>query len=252
MPEVSTALHHLLVDRQTNGEAELSVTSDSQQQSESSNVVYVKCSRCKGKFDTVQVYQSHMCGWTGKARRSLRYLVCHICSKVVRNLTEHVVAHTTEALHKCDICGKALKNKAYMEIHKRIHTGFKPYACSECSLSFRTASGLRKHKIIHSSVKPFQCDVCGKSFKTRDYWKTHSEIHSGKRAYVCKICGRDFVQDAAVRSHMKIAHSTGPKPARDYPCRICGKSFPNSHSMYNHLAGSFGENIYVQDMWKGV
>ena len=55
---------------------------------------------------------------------------------------------------QCDICHKKFRQRGYLNIHKRIHTGVMPYKCNICNRAFRQKTHVVKHKrTIHKLKK---------------------------------------------------------------------------------------------------
>ena len=46
-------------------------------------------------------------------------------------LEKHMMTHTGEKPHKCDVCDKSLKQKGDLQRHLLTHTGDKPHKCDE-------------------------------------------------------------------------------------------------------------------------
>lgn len=141
---------------------------------------------------------------------------------------------------KCSICDKVFKNKYYLKMHYRIHTGVKQYVCNDCGKSFTDASTLKYHTRTHTGEKPFSCDTCGKRFRCSYSVLVHMRTHTGEKPYLCNICGKRFTNLSAFKWHMAI--HTGE---RRYSCNICGKSFTQNGNLTAHMGTHTGEKRHV-------
>lgn len=55
---------------------------------------------------------------------------------------------------QCEVCHKKFRQRGYLNIHKRIHTGLMPYKCNICNRAFRQKTHVVKHKrTIHKLKK---------------------------------------------------------------------------------------------------
>ena len=55
---------------------------------------------------------------------------------------------------QCEVCHKKFRQRGYLNIHKRIHTGVMPYKCNICNRAFRQKTHVVKHKrTIHKLKK---------------------------------------------------------------------------------------------------
>ncbi|XP_028404576.1 zinc finger protein 107-like [Dendronephthya gigantea] len=54
---------------------------------------------------------------------------------------------------QCDICHKKFRQRGYLNVHKRIHTGLMPFKCNICNRSFRQKTHVVKHKRTIHKIK---------------------------------------------------------------------------------------------------
>ncbi|KAM9761755.1 uncharacterized protein ACNS7B_004075 [Menidia menidia] len=138
---------------------------------------------------------------------------------------------------KCDVCGKAFKNKYLLKNHQRTHTGEQHYSCKSCDKSFTQLSNLTYHMRIHTGEKPFSCNTCGRSFSQSGSLTAHMRTHT--RPYPGNMCGKSFQTNADLLSH--IRNHTAERP---YSCKTCGKSFNKSFNLTVHMRIHTGERPY--------
>lgn len=121
----------------------------------------------------------------------------------------------------CTICQAKFSRKAYLDAHKRTHTGEKPFQCMICTKLFSQKSSLNTHKKIHTGERSFACDVCDKRFANKSYLTAHRRIHDTKKlessnstnstilqsnANKCYICNRSFLREKNLIIHQNRKH----------------------------------------------
>ena len=230
------------------------------------------------KLDKPLVYGCNQCDYIGKTARNLRnhqtrthgerLLSCPTCSKTFamrKDLNQHIRTHTQR--YCCETCGKALKSKFALQLHRnsihlgikntyvkhylcticgklcnnktvyrehqnKEHLGVRPFACEVCGVAFFAKASLRVHRRIHSDVRSHMCDICGKAFKGTQSLRLHQNIHRQFRPHKCEECNKKFTQKGALVRHMRI--HTGERP---FKCRLCAASFNDYSILRRHMMG---------------
>lgn len=171
----------------------------------------------------------------------------------------------------CSECGKNFKTNAYLNIHKRIHTGAKPHKCAECGKRFNQKTELVLHQRKHTGERPFKCVECEKSFIRNSDLIVHRRLHTGERPYKCTDCEEGFIRSSLLTMHQKRYHM-GQKGFtcrecketfttsslltihqevhavhRSYLCSLCGKAFSHKSQLIIHHRTHTGERLYACD-----
>ena len=184
---------------------------------------------------------------------------CPMSFELSSNLSKHKMSHSTDAPHKCDVCGKGFSTLSDCNTHqhfvhhkktfpcpikkcrarksskKELNDHIKSshpvwnFKCEVCTMSFEHASGLSQHMLTHSQVKPFLCKHCGKRFLLQYSFEKHLLIHTGDRPHKCDVCDRAFTQKSGLERHLLL--HTGEKP---FPCSLCGRAFRQTSNRNKH------------------
>ncbi|XP_008294030.1 zinc finger protein 70-like [Stegastes partitus] len=176
------------------------------------------------------------------AEFQLKPIKCDVCGKAFKDkyhLKKHYRIHTGDKPYACNTCGKRFYEIYLMKYHQRTHTGEKPYSCEMCGKSFRKSGNLTIHIRTHTGERPYLCNTCGKRFTDSSTFKKHKAIHTGEKPYSCKICGKGLSSNSVLLVHMRT--HTGEKP---YLCTTCGKRFTDSSTYKKHAAIHTGEKPY--------
>ncbi|XP_050025432.1 uncharacterized protein [Dermacentor andersoni] len=123
----------------------------------------------------------------------------------------HMLTHSGERPHKCDLCPKSFAVISNLKAHRKIHLGQKDHACDVCGKRFYTSSDMKSHRTMHTGERPHQCDVCHERFGKRSNMKAHMMTHTGDRPFHCQRCPKRFAKASTLRTHVAKWHP--PEPA---------------------------------------
>ncbi|XP_064107768.1 zinc finger protein 835-like [Macrobrachium nipponense] len=193
---------------------------------------------CGKIFISKADYNRHMLIHTGERPHE-----CEICGKAFSlkgNLTKHMMLHTEEKSYHCPDCGKGFLKKGYIDQHMRVHTGEKPFVCPHCNRAFSLKGNLAQHIKLHTDEKSYSCMQCNKLFLKKSYLVQHMRVHSGLKPHKCNLCSRAFNLKGNLVQHLK-RHS-GRKP---FKCLECGKAFALKGALREHEKIHGGDKPFV-------
>ena len=204
-----------------------------------------KCDACNLTFETEAMLeshksQSHVCAiclevFCTKYKYQKHYgthvLTCPQCPCSFHNqkqLDRHMERHN---YMECDVCGKKVKGRARLKIHKEQVHSETSMPCDVCGKQYKGIKSLEQHKItIHGAEGRYKCDICGKQYLEKPRYEQHMRIHTGEKPYQCTICGKAFPLSSSLYVHTK-KHNTD----QSYSCTICGATYRNKYYLKSHM-----------------
>lgn len=163
------------------------------------------------------------------------YFIFSLCFTLIgfkekSNLTKHMIIHSGERPHTCDVCDASFKQLGHLLKHVLVHKPDKPFKCNVCAKGFKRKGHLKEHMVIHSGDFPFQCEFCQKKFRFKPNLKVHMMQHDGRKDYVCNVCDKAFTGKANLAQHV-LVHD----PDYKFTCDICKKTFRRKGHLKRHL-----------------
>ncbi|XP_064629404.1 uncharacterized protein LOC135488672 [Lineus longissimus] len=201
-----------------------------------------KCDQCSFVASHSIALRNHMKFHDGKAYQ------CSECSYRTWNgytLKSHkkLVHHYNGERVPCNLCGKALKTKASLMVHKkRKHEKQTLVRCSHCEFVTTNNTYLKAHVAKKHAPKPYQCEVCPYGTMTEDVLQSHMKMHTENRPYVCPYtrCYFRARDQKTLASHIKNSH-TDDGSSRRFPCSQCNRRFKTITMLKNHMPLHTGE-----------
>lgn len=143
------------------------------------------CTECNAGFKWKHALKNHMI-----VHSRTKDHLCDICGFTTAHksqLKAHRLYHTGNTF-KCEIPGCTFQatKRQNLKYHMLTHTHEKPHQCEICGQSFSLVKNMKRHMLLHTDTRPYQCKVC--IFTTTRYDKLkdhmlrqHGEGDSPKR-----------------------------------------------------------------------
>nr|CAD7437768.1 unnamed protein product [Timema bartmani] len=227
------------------------------EQIERYKTMYIKFQLCHAEFSNTWSLSYHRkshlktghCVEKKRIPHENKAFGCNLCKK--RFITEHglymhIRSHhpsDTQTSYQCDECGKVFSREISLELHKKVHEGYKEFACTLCERSFVHKSSLITHLKIHKGIYPHACKYCDKRFRQLGECDDHQRKHTGERPFVCEVCSKAFRTRSMWFEHCRIH-----KDERPFPCEICGASFRRSFALKSHMTIHTKVRAFVCDI----
>lgn len=156
------------------------------------------CAICGSGFKWKHALKNHMI--THSATKDQLCDECGYATAHKSQLKAHKLIHTGH-LFKCPVAGchfEATKRQN-LKYHMVTHTHEKPHQCDVCGQSFSLIKNMRRHMLLHTNTRPFSCKICSFSTTRYDKLKEHNlKLHnigeppvSKKDLNVAKNCSID-------------------------------------------------------------
>lgn len=109
---------------------------------------------------------------------------------------------------QCAYCFKQFNQSTHLDVHVRLHIGYKPFQCTYCHKRFTQGGNLRTHMRLHTGEKPFVCGVCNRNFSRKGNLAAHMLTHNKEKPFECKLdnCDKLFTQLGNLKLHQNKFH----------------------------------------------
>lgn len=123
-------------------------------------------------------------------------------------LTEEQKKKKKGRSQQCPYCQKYFNQLTHLEVHVRLHIGYKPFECLYCHKKFTQGGNLRTHLRLHTGEKPFTCNVCEKLFSRKGNLAAHELTHNNLKPFACRLdnCEKLFTQLGNLKLHQNRFH----------------------------------------------
>ncbi|XP_059062131.1 zinc finger protein 320-like isoform X2 [Achroia grisella] len=137
--------------------------------------------------------------------RQKKIQMCNYCGKMTTAIKSHLLMHTGERIHKCNMCKRSFFTINHLEYHMKIHLTENMYKCEHCLAKFNNKDSLKRHNVVHDNEKRFVCNVCSKGFKRRNALARHIKGHnSANKSIQCELCNMTFFSKYSLNNHMRV------------------------------------------------
>ena len=136
------------------------------------------CDQCGAGFKWKHALKNHMI-----VHKDTKDYLCDFCGFSTAHksqMTSHRLIHTGETL-KCTEpdCTFIATKRTHLQYHMLTHTHEKPHQCEVCGQSFTLIKNMKRHMLLHSQGRSFKCEKCPFSTTRLDklkdhYWKQHN------------------------------------------------------------------------------
>ncbi|CAD7093296.1 unnamed protein product [Hermetia illucens] len=152
-----------------------------------SSTAQFKCSfpHCNKAFKHVNTLKQHEKVHEGRNRRE-----CPVCHEQVTRLSAHILTHTGERPHCCDLCNRSYLSKQQLNVHRASHFA-DGYLCENCNLRFKSMPSLYKHQRSIHADSTFTCPGCDKTYNRRDNMVSHA-----RRAHPDSVLVQDMMRSS--------------------------------------------------------
>ena len=102
---------------------------------------------------------------------------CWITCSYRSSLNKHKIFHESPQ-YQCIQCDKHFHTKWHLKRHVITHTGDSNHVCDLCGTRFVCGFNLKRHtKSVHMEEKNHKCDICNKHFRRAEYLDAHALKH---------------------------------------------------------------------------
>ena len=144
---------------------------------------------------------------TSKGKHSHNCDVCFHSFKHRADLNKHMLIHTQELPHVCNICNKRFRQQGHLISHmgsKHRNNNGGTYACPHCFANYHSEKEFQKHMRQHDAELPHVCNLCQERFKQKNDLLLHLNDHNDGRPYTCHICKKSFKTKTYLYGHMQM------------------------------------------------
>lgn len=163
------------------------------------------CEVCSAGFKWKHALKSHMIVHSNRKDHlcdECGYATAHKCQ-----LKAHKLIHTGQT-YRCPFtdCRFQATKRQNLKYHLLTHTREKPHQCEICGQSFSLIKNMRRHMLLHSTDKPHHCNECDFSTTRFDKLKEHMlKLHGmgsppEKRVRVADLVQQNFIDNATGES----------------------------------------------------